>query len=367
MDSNLMKPNKKDSATLKLRSLYESYGYKRYAVSKFEEYGLYLENKNFLGNARILTFNDTDGRLLALKPDVTLSIAKNTAGSPDAGEKLYYLENVYREIKIGEGFREISQIGLESIGESNDYRDAEVALLALKSLELLDSDCILDVSHIRFITGFFEGAGFNYELRNALINCLSAKNLHDLKRLSKNAGISDELYEKLKCLIKLTGQLSDAVAAAEGLVINSEMEGALKELKMLSAVTKSAGFKDKIRLDFSLFNDESYYNGIVFRGYVSKIPETVLSGGRYDKLFSKFGSTLGATGFAVYPDGLDRYYANDKDYDADVLLLYSEKDNPEAVFKAVSAFVDDGLVVRADVAVRDNFTFKKLIRAEDIL
>ena len=61
-----------------LRSLYEQNGYRRYKMSKFEEYDLYANNKDILESEGIITFTDTNGKLMALKPDVTLSVIRNT-------------------------------------------------------------------------------------------------------------------------------------------------------------------------------------------------------------------------------------------------------------------------------------------------
>ena len=81
--------------SLALRSLYTQYGYQPYKMSKFEEYDLYVANKEFLVGDGVITFNDTDGKLLALKPDVTLSIIRNSADGKGK-RKVYYDENVYR-------------------------------------------------------------------------------------------------------------------------------------------------------------------------------------------------------------------------------------------------------------------------------
>ena len=80
-----------EQVTLKLRGLYERFGYKKYKMSKFEEYSLYSENKDFLAGDKIITFTDLDGRLMALKPDVTLSIIKNSDINEVTAEKAYYL------------------------------------------------------------------------------------------------------------------------------------------------------------------------------------------------------------------------------------------------------------------------------------
>ena len=84
-----------EKAVFKLRSLYKKYGYMPFKMSKFEEYDLYVRNKDFLISDRVITFNDTNGKLLALKPDVTLSIIKNGEDEVGVKQKVYYNENVY--------------------------------------------------------------------------------------------------------------------------------------------------------------------------------------------------------------------------------------------------------------------------------
>ena len=84
-----------EEAILKFKNLYKKFGYRQYKMNKFEEYDLYAENKNFLLNSNIITFTDLNGKLMALKPDVTLSIAKNVKET-EGTQKLYYNENVYR-------------------------------------------------------------------------------------------------------------------------------------------------------------------------------------------------------------------------------------------------------------------------------
>ena len=79
LDVNRISSTEKLGLTLK--NIFEGYGYTPYKMSKFEEYELYARNLDFLGDGGILTFTDVSGRLMALKPDVTLSIVKNSLGS----------------------------------------------------------------------------------------------------------------------------------------------------------------------------------------------------------------------------------------------------------------------------------------------
>ena len=108
-------------ASYELRNLYKTFGYSQYKVGRFEEYDLYAHNKSFLVSENILTFTDTDGKLMALKPDITLSIVKNIPCEKENIHKLYYNENVYRTAPDSHGFKEIMQTGLECIGKIDLY------------------------------------------------------------------------------------------------------------------------------------------------------------------------------------------------------------------------------------------------------
>ena len=105
-----MKLKTDERAMFALRALYGRYGYSQYKMSKFEEYDLYVRNKNFLISDNIITFTDTNGKLMALKPDVTLSIIKNSKDEAGKLEKVYYNENVYRVSGATHSFKEIMQV-----------------------------------------------------------------------------------------------------------------------------------------------------------------------------------------------------------------------------------------------------------------
>ena len=151
---------KEDINMLSLRHLYEHFGYVHYKMNKFEEYDLYAENKDFLAGDKIITFTDTNGKLLALKPDVTLSIVKNYNDVPGVVRKVYYNENIYRTSKSTKTYKEIMQMGLECIGDLDIYQIAEVLILAAGSLSVLSggkgSRYILDISHMGLIRGFLQ-------------------------------------------------------------------------------------------------------------------------------------------------------------------------------------------------------------------
>ena len=178
-----------------LRSLYRNYGYIPYKMSRFEEYDLYVRNKDFLVSDQIITFSDRSGRLLALKPDVTLSIVKNAPEESGVVQKVYYQENVYRD------YREILQAGLECVGDLGDYEIAEVVLLAAKSLQLLGGRWVLDISHMGLLAAVLEDSGLHPEDQSLAMEYLHRKNYHQLKALC--AGNS--VWEKLSAIAACRG------------------------------------------------------------------------------------------------------------------------------------------------------------------
>ena len=205
--------NNEEELCFNLQKLYGGFGYQRYKMGKFEEYSLYLDNKNFLKSQSVITFNDHGGKLMALKPDVTLSIVKNAA--PGQPRKVYYKESVYRPDKTTGEFREISQIGLELLGGVDDAATAEVLFLAAKSLEEIDDDYILDVAHPGVVAGLIEdcgAAGFAGEL----YAFVSAKNTHDLKNFCREKGVDETLSDKLAALVSCGGDCASCELIAGG-------------------------------------------------------------------------------------------------------------------------------------------------------
>ena len=272
---NLLKNLKlrpEERAALSLRNLYESCGYSFYRMSRFEEYDFYADKKDFLTSKRILTFTDINGKLMALRPDVTLSIIKHVKNS-DGVQKFYYDEKVYRVPKNADSFREISQAGVECVGQLSDENICEVLELALKSLEAVSDgrNFVLDIANAGLIAELLADA----QNKSEILKCIAAKNIHGLKNLNAP--------EKIINLLELDADKFDDDTAK---IINS-----LKN------------YKDKIKIDYSAVSNLNYYNGLVFRGFIEGVPESILSGGQYDGLLKLMGKKNSrAVGFAVYLD-----------------------------------------------------------------
>lgn len=324
----------------KLEKIYRGYGYNPYTMSKFEEYELYLRNKDFLISDRILTFTDTDGKLMALKPDVTLSIIKNSQDAESGIQKLFYRENVYRPGKSDQGFREIMQIGLECMDAVDTYCVLEVLLLAVKSLQEISTDCVLDVSHMGLLSGLLDRCGLMGTARQQALAAIAGKNSHELRRVCQDAGVDPN---KLLLLTETSGRADQVIPVLES-VFGTDAE--FVQFKALLSALVSTGV-NCVNVDFSVINDMKYYNGIVFRGFVEGVPTGVLSGGEYDALMTKMNRKGKAIGFALYPDLLDRLLAETQVKGVDAILVYDADADLKALAAAMDYLTKQNLTVSA--------------------
>ena len=323
-----------------LRRLYRQYGYRPYRMSKFEKYELYAGNKDFLVSDRIITFNDTNGELLALKPDVTLSIVKSAQFHLNHVEKLYYQENVYRPSGSSHQFHEIMQCGLECIGDLDSYGLFEVLVLADEILRAVSEESVLSFSHLGILKSLFQALDAGDAQQGQLLSLIAARNLHELSELFTARGWEPRLLQDVKALLAVSCTLSHLPEELEALALpwlNSEI---LEELRILAKL--SSRTEDRARFDFSVINDIHYYNGLVFQGFVRGISEKLLSGGRYDSLLERMDRRGAAVGFAVYLGLLEQLRLPQETNGADVLLLYDEKTDPETLQAAAKALRAEG-------------------------
>lgn len=354
MDDILLRSEEK--VVFKLRDIYRKHGYSCFKMSKFEEYDLYSQNKDFLVSDSVITFNDTNGKLMALKPDVTLSIVKNFTPSKGAVQRLYYNENVYRISDKTHNYKEIMQAGLECIGDITEYNIYEVVGLAAKSLETISKNCVLNISHLGVLTALLDRLGANAD-KNELISCIGNKNENGIAEICAKCDAGQKTTEMLTLLAEAYGDPTEIIEKFKALTDDESILSALYRLKnvveQVSLVSSA-----KVQVDLSLTSDTNYYNGIMLQGFVEGIPTGVLSGGQYDRLMKKMGKPARAIGFAVYLDLLERLKAK-TDYDVDVLLVYDKKIDPVLVSRRVAELINEGKSVSAQTTVPEKLLYRE--------
>lgn len=330
-----------------LQALYESYGYRKFRMRKFEEYSLYEEYKAFLTSEFVLTFHNPEGKLMALRPDVTLSIVKNTQADERHTEKVFYRENVYRMEKHTKEYREIDQAGLEMIGTIDSAALLEVVTIAKKSLALIDPTCILCLSHMGVVEGILTACpNLTPAIRSDVLSCIRSQSVHDLAGLLVSAGADKEWIADLCALLQKQGDFAALLEDIKKVATNAAMQRAVNELELLYSNLVAVGAEQGVRLDFTILSDLDYYNGIVMQGYVENYPKAILTGGQYDRLIAKFNKNMGAVGFALAIGELSASYPNRPEYDFDIFLEYDENDDPVAVLRKAEILRKEGVRVQ---------------------
>lgn len=333
-------------ASLALRALYEQYGYRLFRMGQFEEYALYMENKSFLASEQVIAFTDLDGRMLALKPDVTLSIVRHAEKDPPRAEKLYYHESVYRPGAGGRNFQEISQMGIEAIGPLDGYTMAEVTALAAESLALIGPRWLLEAGHMGFTAGLLAALGLAGAARAAALEALAAKNPDALAAAAAAAGLPTADGQALAALAGLYGPAGAVLERARPLCRSPQMQAALDQLAAAVAAVGQPG-QGALQLDLSLVNDTDYYNGLLLRGYLLGLPRPVLTGGQYDSILKKFGKRGGGVGFAIDLSQLALLPGPGGGGGLDLLLRYDPATGPAAVLALLRQAAAAGLRARA--------------------
>ncbi|MDO4176059.1 MAG: ATP phosphoribosyltransferase regulatory subunit [Bacillota bacterium] len=310
MEIQVAELSKKEKAMFALRALYASHGFSMFRMSKFEAFDLYAANRDFMDSASIITFTDTDGMLMALKPDVTLSIVKNNRHIGNDIRKLYYNENVYRVSPKTHYFKEIMQVGLECLGRVDDKCICEVLRLAAESLNVLSDKAMLDISNLDILSQLITSCKVSREAEEKITRLIGEKNIHGLDQVCTEYDIGPAKSSLLKKLITTYGKSEKVLPELEAAFAKAgnsyDYMDSIDKLRMVVNSFEGTGLEKMINIDFSVVSDLKYYNGIIFKGFIKGVPDGVLSGGQYDKLMENMNRKSRAIGFAVYMDELGK-------------------------------------------------------------
>ena len=290
-----------EALALRLRALYLASDYTRFSMGKFEEYDLYAQFRDFLVSESIISFTDTNGKLMALKPDVTLFFAANNKVAPGSVGRVCYNENVYRVSKASGSFKEIMQVGVECLGAITTQDVNEVLVLAAKSLDVVSPANIMAITSLDVTSEALDGLNLSRTDRESAQRLMAERNAHELEALLIAKRVDADAAAKVVALLRAPEDADGCIASLRAFGF---APSAVDNLEAAVRALADAGFADAVRIDFSLVNDTAYYNGLAFQGFVQGVPRAVLMGGQYDNLLQKLGRDQRAVGFAVYTDGI---------------------------------------------------------------
>lgn len=315
--------NKKEKFIYELRSLFESYGYTKITVNFLENYESYSIG-DFIEDKSILKLIHPNGKLYALRPDMTTPIAKRFANDKISSltHKVYYSDTVFRiKNDISDNLLEINQMGVEVLGIKDSLTDIEILNLAKETLSKVDRKYHIDISHAGILEKLFDVVKLTKVNKEYIINSIENRAKSDLEQFLKKLEIGNNYIYSFIKLIELNGNFDKVLKDIKNDEILGIFVEIIEELEELNKYLNM--YNIKADLDLSLVSNLKYYSGIIFKGYVPQISKAILSGGRYDKLSKNFGKNLPAIGFAVnLTDILVELNENEKPQGA--IIFYDE-------------------------------------------
>ncbi len=269
-------------------------------------------------------FFDSQGDLLAMRPDVTLQVARmvatRLAGHPGPF-RFRYMQRVFREAEaeLQAAARELTQMGVECIGERGPEADAEVVALLAEALRLAGvQDCTLALATVGVLRALLEASGAPEWWKERVLDAYHASNFVELDRLTEGGGVSSSsdsmdsceegaaraaippvFAEAIRALPRIRGG-REAIEKVRELVAPLGCEDGLDDLACTYDLLEEAGLADRVLVDFSVMSSFDYYTGIVFEAYAPGVGSPLGSGGRYDNMIASYGKGRAAAGFAFF-------------------------------------------------------------------
>ncbi|MBQ3123943.1 MAG: ATP phosphoribosyltransferase regulatory subunit [Clostridia bacterium] len=309
-------------------TVFASFGYKEVETPSFEYYDCYSGERGQITQETLYKFFDEQGRILALRPDFTTSIAR-MAATKAAGEitpaRYMYTGSVYRaEHTEGVRNREITQSGIELIGSYSAKADAEVIAAAMEAVTALGiEDFSMEIGQVAFFTGLVEQLGLDSDTTEKLRASIDSKNSPSIKNIVKNLDIADDVKKLMIDLPYLFGG-ADIIDRADVKGLNPTSKAALDNLREIYNLLTLYGFEKYISLDLGMLQSIDYYTGSIFKCYTHGVGFPIAAGGRYDNLMGGFGEAKGAVGCAMGINRIMQIYAGEPDTVAST-LVFAEK------------------------------------------
>ncbi len=294
----------------KLRETFEARGFGEVISPTFEYYDLLSIEAGKLVEDDMIRFMGSDGRLLALRPEMTTSIARLVAQRfrpEDEPHRLYYVANVFREHPSKQGQpREFWQAGIERVGGGAVADDVEVVALFIEAIQASgQSDFVVGLGQIDIVAGSIRALAIGPAERSRLMRALGERNIVAYNRIVEGLKLDSADLSRLKSLPALRGG-ADTLEQAKDLVVGDEAAESLAELTAVYQGLVREKLARRIIIDLGIARDFNYYTGIVFEAYSPGLGWPLGGGGRYDNLLAEFGYEAPAAGFALGLERLER-------------------------------------------------------------
>lgn len=338
----------------KLSDIFKSKSYCEIVTPGLEFFDVFNLNSRYFPQESMYKLVDNKGRLLVVRPDSTMPIARVAATRLRDAElplRLYYRQSVYRNKPVMRGRSdEIHQMGIELIGSDSKRADLEAITSAIEVLASIDKDNFrFELGDIGFFRELVNKLDADIATKEEIRSLIEVKNYPALNDLLDSIG-NNEITNALKQLPRLFGG-EEVFDKAAKLYDDEKIKKIISDLRGIYNCLSHLGFNGKITVDLGIVNKLDYYTGVVMKGYLQGYGDAVLSGGRYNKLLAEFGYDVPATGFAVNVDAVAKVMKQNNTYSAPVadVIVYGEDGYVMEAIEYANKLRNEGLIVENSV------------------
>jgi len=357
----------------KIRKVFRSSGFYEVETPIVEFYDAFLAEDGITAQETMFKFFDEQGRILVLRPEITIPIARIAATKyKDVSHTLRfcYIGNTFNYKELGGGKqKEFTQAGAELLGINEPEADAEIIATAINAVKVSGLENFqIDIGQVDFFKGLMEETGLSDEETEQIRVLIDRKDYLAVEELVNTHDIRKDLKELILSLPRLFGSL-DVIDNVEKYSLNEKSINALENLRSIIKILDDYGLSKYVSIDLGMVQNLNYYTGIIFRGFTYGAGFPILSGGRYDKLVEKFGKVSPATGFSLGINmimmALERQKIESEKPSIDSIICYSKKGRKTAL-NVCQALREQGLVVEIDVTRKDPKDVKEYAKAKEI-
>lgn len=318
-----------DDVCGRIERIFLSHGYKRVMTPALEFYDVFSLPCSGITQEAMFKTTDNRGRLLAVRPDSTLPIARMVSSrlqNSTLPVRLYYNQPVYRNNPSLTGrSNELMQMGVELIGVKGIRADLEILTAAIDSVSSFATDFRIELGHAEVFDALSDELDIDPEYKERIRVSIEGKNYSALNNLLDRL-MPCRAVSAIRSLPSLFGG-EEVFDKAAQICSGTKAQSALEYLHTLYRNLAPLGLGDKLIIDLGLVQRNDYYTGMVFTCYINGIGDAVVTGGRYDELCAEFDAPMGAAGFAVNTGAVASWMLRDE--------RASYQDRPEILVHAL--------------------------------
>ncbi len=293
----------------KLNGMLRQYGYRPIQTPTFEYFDIFGKEIGTTPSRDLYKFFDREGNTLALRPDITPSVARCAATyfhEEEMPVRLCYAGNTFINNNSYQGrLKENTQLGAELIGDLGVDADAEMISMVVDCLRAAGlKEFQISVGHADFFRGLKEAAGLKEEQEEELRGLIANKNFFGVDEMISSMNLKEELKQLFGMLGNFYTGPEDFGAARRCAAGYPRISEALGRLEELHAILEVYGISRYVSFELGIISRYQYYTGIIFAGYTFGSGEAIVQGGRYDRLLTHFGKASASIGFAIVLDQL---------------------------------------------------------------